>query len=219
VEAKKEGEQILGSVTDTGIGLEPEVLEKIFDPFFTLKEVGKGTGLGLSTTHGIVEDHRGVIRVLSRPGAGTTFKIYLPSTQVQKVEKVRRGKGLSLGNGQKVMIVDDEPQSLDILVHMAEHLGYAPIPFNSPLEALKAYREQAPEVVLMDRNMPGMDGVTCIKKIVEMDPGARIIIVSGYEPSGPDGIDETVHRLIKGYIVKPCRMESLSNGIAKALQN
>ena len=70
----------------------------------------------------------------------------------------------------------------------------------------------------MDRNMPGMNGVTCAKEILEVDPEARIIIVSGYEPTGPDGIEESVHRLIKGYIVKPCRMESLGDGIQRALQ-
>lgn len=219
VEARREGEQILVSVGDTGTGMEPEVLEKIFDPFFTLKEVGKGTGLGLSTTHGIVEDHKGVIRVFSRPGAGTTFKIFLPPVQVQKSAKVQQGKRFTVGHGQKVMIVDDEAQSLEILVHMTKELGYETIPFSSPLEALKAYKEHAPEVVLMDRNMPGMDGITCVKKIVELDPGARILIVSGYEPSGPDGIEESVHQLIKGYLVKPCRMEALSNGISKALQS
>jgi signal transduction histidine kinase/ActR/RegA family two-component response regulator len=219
VDARREGDRILVSVTDTGIGMEPEVLEKIFDPFFTLKEVGKGTGLGLSTTHGIVEDHKGVIRVFSRPGAGTTFKIYLPAMDIQKAQRAQGEQRFTAGNGQKVMIVDDEPQSLEVLVHMTRELGYQTIPFSNPLEALKGYAEHAPEVVLMDRNMPGMDGITCIKKIIGMDPKARIIIVSGYEPTGPDGVEESIQRLIKGYIAKPCRMELLSKGISKALKD
>ena len=214
----REGDRLVISVTDTGMGMEQDVLGKIFDPFFTLKEVGKGTGLGLSTTHGIVEDHKGVVRVFSKPGEGTTFKIYLPALDLEKVIKPEFEKRLIFGKGQKVMIVDDELPALEALVAMTSQLGYNSLPFSDPLVALKEYSAIGPELVLMDRNMPGLDGISCIREIVQMDRNARILIVSGYEESGPDGIEENVKALIKGYITKPCRIEELSIGISRALK-
>jgi YesN/AraC family two-component response regulator len=86
-----------------------------------------------------------------------------------------------------------------------------------PMDALKTYSEIAPDVVLMDRGMPKMDGVTCARRIVERDPLARIIIVSGYEETGPNGIDANAKHLIKGYLTKPCKMEDLSEAISRVL--
>ncbi len=218
VKAGREGDQLLISVSDTGIGMEQEVLGKIFDPFFTLKEVGKGTGLGLSTTHGIVEDHKGVIQVFSKPGAGATFRIFLPALQVEKVQKPDLERRVIFGNGQKIMIVDDEVPALEALVAMIEKLGYQGVPYSNPIEALKDYASVSPDLVLMDRNMPGLDGISCIREVLKMDPDANILIVSGYEEYGPDGIGESIKSMIKGYIIKPCRIEELSIGIAKALE-
>jgi signal transduction histidine kinase/ActR/RegA family two-component response regulator len=217
VKAGREGDQLVMSVSDTGTGMKQEVLEKIFDPFFTLKEVGKGTGLGLSTSHGIVEDHKGVIQVFSKLGSGTTFKIFLPALQVEKVTKPDPEKRIILGNGQKIMVVDDELPALEALVAMIDHLGYRSFPFSNPLDALEEYKKISPDLVLMDRNMPGVDGITCIREILEMDPNARFLIVSGYEDSGPDGIGEGIRAVIEGYIIKPCRVEELSIGISRAL--
>jgi signal transduction histidine kinase/ActR/RegA family two-component response regulator len=217
ITAGREGDQLVVSVSDTGIGMEQEVLGKIFDPFFTLKEVGKGTGLGLSTTHGIVEDHKGVIRVFSEPETGTTFKIYLPALQVEKLPKPDLEKRIIPGKGQKVMIVDDEDPALQALVAMVDQLAYRSLPFSNPVDALKEYAGLSPDLVLMDRNMPMIDGITCIREILQMDPNARILIVSGYEECGPDGIGEGVKSMIKGYIIKPCRIEELSVAMSQAL--
>jgi CheY-like chemotaxis protein len=121
------------------------------------------------------------------------------------------------GKGQKVLIVDDERPALDALTYLSMSLGYEVIPVEEPMEALKNYEKWSPDVVLMDRNMPEMNGSTCIKEIVKIDPTARIIVVSGYDGSGPDGIDEDVRRLIKGYLTKPFKLGELSNAISKAL--
>ena len=213
---KKDGSVVL-VVSDTGIGMDEETLEKIFDPFFTLKEVGKGTGLGLSTVHGIIEEHKGSISVSSAPGKGATFRIAMPCVRPEVVEDMEAGREIILGRGQKVLIVDDERPALDALAAIINKLGYQAIPMERPTDALDTYHEIAPDVVLMDRGMPKMDGMTCARMIVEKDPAAKIIIVSGYEETGPNGIEENAKSLIKGYLTKPCRMEELSQMISRAL--
>jgi two-component system, cell cycle sensor histidine kinase and response regulator CckA len=217
VEAKRKGNKVLAVVSDTGIGMDEEIVEKIFDPFFTLKEVGKGTGLGLSTVHGIVEEHKGTISVSSKPGKGAVFKIFFPYVEPKGSEKVEPAREIIPGKGEKILIVDDERPALDALAAICKKLGYETLPVEKPLEALQNYSEWDPDVVLMDRGMPKMDGITCARKIVEKDPKARIIMVSGYEESGPNGIDESTKHLIKAYITKPCGMGELSQAISRAL--
>lgn len=218
VEAKRYRGKVVTVVSDTGHGMDQETMEKIFDPFFTLKDVGKGTGLGLSTTHGIIEEHKGGITVSSRPGRGTAFKITLPAINASPsmVEEVR--KHISYGEGQTILIVDDERATLDALTHLTNSLGYKAIAFEKPGEALENYRRLSPDLVLMDRSMPEMDGAACIEKIIKMDRNARIVIVSGYEESGPDGIDDEIRTRIKGYLTKPCGIEELSLAISQALK-
>lgn len=217
IEAKRLGNQVMASVSDTGIGMAPEVVEKIFDPFFSLKDVGKGTGLGLSTTHGIVEEHKGFIRVFSRPDRGTTFRIFFPYCEPEYLKSEETEEEMIRGKGQKVLIVDDELPSLEALVNLTRGLGYKAISAGSAMEAVRNYRQWAPDVVLMDRNMPEMDGIACIKEIMRHDPEARILIVSGYEQDGPNGIDQDIKSLIKGYLTKPCGMKDLSRGLSQAL--
>ena len=217
VEARRKGNKVLAVVSDTGIGMDEETVEKIFDPFFTLKEVGKGTGLGLSTVHGIVEEHKGTISVTSKPGKGAAFRVSLPYAEPQGSVKVEPAREIIPGKGEKVLIVDDERPALDALAAICKKLGYEAIPVEKPLDALQNYKEWDPDVVLMDRGMPKMDGITCARKIVEKDPEAKIIIVSGYEESGANGIDESAKNLIKGYVTKPCGMGELSQAISRAL--
>ena len=218
IEAKRRKDKIVVTVSDTGYGMDEETLEKIFDPFFTLKDVGKGTGLGLSTTHGIVEEHKGSISVSSKPGVGTTFKIVLPWSEPETLEKSEPQKQIVFGKGQKILIVDDERPTLEALTHLANSLGYIAVAFDNPREALNKYKKLAPDLVLMDRSMPEMDGTACINEIMKIDRNARIIIVSGYEESGPDGIDDEIKTQIKGYLTKPCGLEEISLTISQALE-
>jgi signal transduction histidine kinase/ActR/RegA family two-component response regulator len=218
IEANKKGNKVIASVTDTGIGMDEETMEKIFDPFFTLKEVGKGTGLGLSTVHGIIEEHQGSISVTSKPGKGSTFRVCLPYAEGARIDRHEAPKEIKFGKGERVLIVDDERPALDALAAMTRKLGYAVIPVSKALDALSTYDTWRPDVVLMDRSMPKMDGMTCAKKIMEKDPDAKIVMVSGYEDTGPNGISSEVRKLIKGYITKPCSAAELSEIIAKALQ-
>jgi len=218
IEARKRGDKVVATISDTGHGMDKETLGKIFDPFFTLKEVGKGTGLGLSTTHGIVEQHNGSISVKSAPGQGTTFTIRFPLVKAEKLKEPKPQKDLVLGKGQKVLIVDDERPALEALTNLTKSLGYETISVDRPVAALKNYKKWSPDVVLIDRSMPQMDGSTLIKEILKIDPKAKIIIVSGYDGSGPDGIDEDLRSLIMGYLTKPFKVEKLSRAITKALE-
>jgi len=217
VEAMRKGDTVWAVVSDTGIGMDEKTMEKIFDPFFTLKEVGKGTGLGLSTVLGIVQEHKGSITVSSKLNKGTTFRISFPCAERDNVERVGLVKEIVPGKGEKILIVDDEKPALDAMTAICKKLGYEAIAVEKPLDALRKYSEWNPDVVLMDRGMPKMDGVMCARKIVEKDPDARIIMVSGYEESGPNGIDESTKTLIKAYITKPCGMGELSQAISQAL--
>jgi signal transduction histidine kinase/CheY-like chemotaxis protein len=219
IEAKRQKDKVVATVADTGHGMDKETLEKIFDPFFTLKDVGKGTGLGLSTTHGIVEKHKGAISVRSTPGKGTVFTVSFPLVDGKAIEATESRRKILIGKGQKVLIVDDEPPVLEALTNLTNSLGYQAIAVDRSRKAVENYGKWGPDVVLMDRNMPEMDGITCIKEILKKDPGARIVIVSGYNDSGPNGIDEDARRLIKGYLVKPCGLEALSQALFEALES
>ena len=217
VEARKRNNRVIAIVSDSGHGMDKETMDQIFDPFFTLKDVGKGTGLGLSTTHGIVEQHKGSISVSSKQGKGTKFTIYLPFGKTESSQRPEPPKKIIMGKGQKVLIIDDDPPALEALTNLTKGLGYKAISVDRPVEALDNYSKWSPDIVLMDRNMPEMDGLSCIKQIMKTDPNARIIIVSGYEDSGQDGIDDNIRSLIKGYLTKPCGTEELSQMLSQAL--
>jgi PAS domain S-box-containing protein len=218
IEAKKRADKVIAVVSDTGHGMDKETVEKIFDPFFTLKEVGKGTGLGLSTSHGIIQQHKGTVSVTSGLGKGTTFEISLPFGKAEEIQEPESERDIILGKGQKVLIVDDELPTLDALTHLTNRLGYKAIPVDRAVEALNNYRKWEPDIVLMDRNMPEMDGISCIKEIMGMDPKARVVIISGYEETGANGIDDNIRNLIKGYLVKPCGAEELSLMLSRVLE-
>ncbi len=217
IKAKKLKNRIMASVSDTGHGIDKDVMDKIFDPFFTLKDVGSGTGLGLSTTHGIIEQHKGTITVSSKPGMGTTFQINLPATKGKPVQESEPPDEIVMGKEQKILIVDDEPPVLDSIAGLVEKLGYRAIPVDKSTEALNHYKKWSPDVVLIDRSMPELDGVACLKRLIATDPMAKIIILSGYDDSGPDGIDDDVKKMIKGYLTKPCGTKELSRAISRVL--
>ncbi|MBW1857801.1 MAG: response regulator, partial [Deltaproteobacteria bacterium] len=183
IEAKKDTEKVMVTISDTGCGMDEEIVKNIFDPFYTTKNIGEGTGLGLSITHGIIEEHTGTVSVSSQPNKGTKFTISFPiaekfvQTESESPLKIRHGKG------QKVLIVDDEPEVLKSLENMVKSIGYEVDSAGSGNKALEHYKTYKPDVVLLDWKMPVMDGETCAKKILKNDPAARIVIISGYQES------------------------------------
>ncbi len=217
MEAKKEGEKALVIIADTGEGMDKDTQERCFDPFFTTKEVNKGTGLGLSTTYGIVKEHGGDIHVYSEMGQGTTFKLYFPLTSSDMRIPEESSAKIVRGKGEKVLVVDDEREMCRVMEELLKRLGYKAAYVRSGNSAIEKYKSWRPDVVLLDRNMPEMDGVSCSEKIMDYDPNAKILIISGYDQDGPSGINGEKKRLIKGYLTKPIEMGRLSEELAQVL--
>jgi len=215
IKAVQEGRRILVTVSDDGEGMGKETVEKCFDPFFTTKPIGKGTGLGLSTTYGIIKSHEGLISVESQSKKGTTFKIHFPLVAGKEEHTLEDEPSLVRGDGQLVLVVDDEPEILNAMNELLEYLGYKPEFASSGTEGLDKYKECKPDAVLMDINMPEMDGIACIEEILNYDPRAKISIISGYELDGINGLGQKTQESIQDYLPKPVGLSDLSVLLAK----
>jgi PAS domain S-box-containing protein len=201
----KMGRYVVMNVTDSGLGIPPEIIDKIFDPFFTTKEVGKGTGLGLSSVVAIVKSHEGFLNVYSEPGRGTTFKVYLPALDISSdTEKQLSGKLFSLrGNGEMVLLVDDELSILNITSQTLQTFGYRVLTATDGAKALAAYMENQNDiaVVLTDMSMPIMDGAAFIRTLIRFDPAIKIIAASGLDADG--GVINVSTFGAKHFLTKP----------------
>jgi len=205
----KAGKALL-SVSDTGQGMDRETIEKCFDPFFTTKPMGQGTGLGLSTSYGIVKSHEGLISVFSEPGKGSTFNLSFPLAQSEAVTETESARLISRGSGEVIMVIDDDEEILKAMQDLLEGIGYKPILANGGKAGLEQYAKVNPAAVLLDINMPVMDGFICAEKLLDLDPEARIAFVSGYEMNGLNGLKDRVKTSIKGYLTKPVEVYRLS---------
>jgi PAS domain S-box-containing protein len=175
------GKYVRLSVHDTGSGIPPTVLERIFDPFYTTKEVGVGTGLGLSLVHGIVTDLGGGIDVDSRVGGGTTFTVYLPWSDSAAVPAAVED-GVPVGSGETILIVDDEEPLVRLGEEMVAGLGYEPVGFTSSVAALAAVRDHPDRfhAVLSDEAMPDMTGSELAAQIRAIRPDIPIVLMTGF---------------------------------------
>lgn len=169
------------SVTDTGPGMEPEVMERIFDPFFTTKRTGEGTGLGLSVVHGIVKNHGGIIEVVSEPGQGTTFHVYLPRVDSELALEPLEESVLLPGQG-RVLFVDDELPLAEIGREMLQGFGFEVVVRTSSIEALEAFRFRPGDfdLVVTDHFMPNMNGLDLAREMLDIRPGMPIILCTGF---------------------------------------
>jgi PAS domain S-box-containing protein len=218
IEARREADRALMVVSDTGFGMDKETREKCFDPFFTTKEVNKGTGLGLSTTYGIVKEHGGEIQVHSELGRGTTFTLSFPIDRSGELITPEQEQELPRGDGQKILIVDDESEVCKLMIELLTGIGYLADSVNTGRAAINKYHSWHPDAVLLDRNMPEMDGISCGEKIMEFDPNAKIVIISGYDEHGPIALDSERKKFIRGYLTKPIDMNKLSSILAQLFE-
>jgi two-component system, cell cycle sensor histidine kinase and response regulator CckA len=198
------GPYVVISVTDTGMGIPPEILDKIFEPFFTTKDQGKGTGLGLSTVNGIVKNHNGFINVYSEQGKGTTFKVYLPAAHpAETTDSGDEEHPLTRGNGELVLVVDDEDIVRDVTKRTLESYGYTVLTAINGEDALKLYGSYTREVALVisDVMMPVLDGRELIKEIRSNNGDVRIIATSGLTTE--ERVAELENLGVNGYLSKP----------------
>jgi PAS domain S-box-containing protein len=178
----KPGPYVVITVADTGTGIAPEVLDRIFEPFFTTKEPGKGTGLGLATVQGIVKNHHGFIEVQSEIGKGTQFRIHLPAQERKTSPGADETQpALPPGNGELVLVVDDEAAIRQIARATLESYGYRVITANDGAEAVALYEQKQAEIkaVVLDSMMPLMDGAATARALRDIAPNVRIVGVSG----------------------------------------
>jgi len=204
------GDYVVVAVKDSGHGIAPEVINRIFEPFFTTKPAGRGTGLGLALVHSVVVEHKGYLEVKSELGQGTQFTVWMPQirAEIGPVE-VKRNE-LPRGEGQAVLVVDDEPEVLAALEEMLATLGYEPSGYRNGREALDAVRAEPKrfEAVVSDEVMPELTGTQLAIELRRIDPTLPILIASGYGGSGFEAraLAAGVNRVIK----KPYRMSEIA---------
>ncbi|NOQ96071.1 MAG: response regulator [Desulfobacterales bacterium] len=219
-ETIEEGDYAMVTVSDTGVGIPSEDIEKIFEPFYTKKVMGRsGTGLGMAVVWGTAKDHKGFIDVQSSEGKGTTFTLYFPITR-QKLAK--RQSLVSIedyrGNGAAIIVVDDVKEQREIASGMLRELGYSVTSFPSGLEAVGHMRNNSADLLVLDMIMdPGIDGLDTYKRILQLHPGQKAIIVSGF--SETERVREAQRLGARSYIKKPYTLDELGVAVRAALDN
>jgi PAS domain S-box-containing protein len=214
------GEWIALSVSDTGVGIRPEVLPHLYEPFFTTKDVGEGTGLGLAQAYGIVKQHEGFIDVETEVGHGTTFTIYLPRLAVQKEEtREEVAEEMPRGHGETVLVVEDEPQVLGVCKAMLEHLGYQVLTAPTGSQALELYDQHGEEIalVLADMMMPQMGGVELYHVLRSRNPEAKVVVMTGYPLMGAEG-EALLEQGIVDWMQKPVDFAHLAQSVSRVLE-
>jgi len=214
------GEWIALSVSDTGVGMSPEVLAHLYEPFFTTKEVGEGTGLGLAQVYGIVKQHEGFIDVETEVERGTTFIMYLPPLAVRQEPPGEEGpQEMPRGQGETVLVVEDEPQVLGACRAMLEHLGYRVLTAPSGSQALDLYDQHREEIalVLADMVMPQMGGVELFQALRSRDADAKMVVMTGYPLAGVEG-RALLQQGIVDWIQKPVDLVHLAQLVSGALE-
>jgi len=211
------GHHLKISVTDTGIGMHEEILESIFEPYFTTKEKGEGTGLGLSVVHGIIKRYGGEITVESKPGKGSTFSVYLPTMTSDVEEKSTELSEIATGN-ERILLVDDEPTITKMCAYMLGHLGYSITTRTNGLEALELFRHKpdAFDLVITDMTMPYLTGDQLAFEILKIRPGIPIILCTGYSKKISEAKAKNIG--IKAFIMKPIIQRELANTIRRVLE-
>jgi PAS domain S-box-containing protein len=205
-------------VSDTGHGMNPETLKRIFDPYFTTKEVGQGTGLGLSVVDSVVREHGGAITVKSVPDAGTTFEVYFPIIVDRKISSEETEKAAPLGKG-RILFVDDETMVTEATKSNLENLGYKVQTENDPVRALARFEAEpySFDLVITDMSMPKITGLQLSRKISQIREDLPIILITGFSDLLDDhnlleyGIRKVIHKPIRKVILA----QAISNILTK----
>ncbi|MGO8881211.1 MAG: ATP-binding protein, partial [Desulfomonilaceae bacterium] len=214
----KPGAYVLMSVSDTGHGMDKETLGRMFEPFYTTKEVGKGTGLGLAMVYGVVTQHDGQVRCYSEPGHGTTFRIYLPALVAEK-DQLETGKheAMPTDGTETILLVDDGEFLRDLGKTMLEESGYRVLTAANGKEALGLYTRERERIslVILDLVMPGMGGNQCLEELLKIDPKVRVLIASGFVADSQ--ITQALEMGARGSLDKPYKMEEMLQAVCEVL--
>lgn len=206
------GEYAVLRVEDDGHGIDPEHIERIFEPFYTSKKLGRsGTGLGLAIVWNAVQDHDGYIDVHSGPD-GTTFELYFPTTRAPATERGQSALGALLGQGERVLVVDDEPQQRAIACKMLRQLGYQPEAVPSGEAAIEYVKARPVDLLVLDMIMdPGIDGRQTYEQIARLRPGQKAIIASGYAETEDVRVAQSLGA--GEYLKKPYTLDKLGRSV------
>ncbi len=205
------------TVADTGVGMDKDVKEKIFDPYFTTKENGKGTGMGLSVVHGIVKSAGGSIHVYSEPDKGTEFHVYLPVVKSSSAQQEIQTKESIPGGTERILLVDDEEAIVTMEKQLLERLGYQVVSRTSSVEALEAFRADSDkfDLVITDMAMPNMSGDKLASELIRVRSDIPILLCTGFSEQIPE--EKAAALGIKGLLMKPIIKRGLSKMIREVL--
>mgnify|MGYP001552498989 CR=1 FL=1 len=212
----KAGAYLRLTVSDNGHGMDQATLERIFDPFFTTKRQGEGTGLGLAIVQGVVVNHDGAIRVSSRPEEGTKFELYFPRTE-RRATLSTPAIPPATGEGQEILVVDDEPSVAEFAASRLKHFGYRPVLFRDPREALEAFNATPSRfaVVVTDLTMPHLTGLELINQVRSVRPLVPAVVLTGY---GREEIREKIAELpCCMLLAKPFSGEELAHALSQVI--
>ena len=215
----KAGPHVAVQVADSGTGIPVEILDKIFDPFFSTRPLGQGTGLGLATTLGIVKGHGGTIQVNSEPGRGTRFKLFLPAIPSAQDHPTQAEQALlPTGNGELVLVADDESAIREMARLALESYGYRVVLAADGTEGVAVCAQQTREVkvAVVDMMMPFLDGPATVRALKRLNPALKLIGISGVmDPAKAGGVAPAE---VQAFLTKPFSAQQLVKAVHDALQ-
>ncbi len=214
----REGQHVLMSIADTGIGMDESVLARAFEPFFTTKAPGSGSGLGLAMVHGIMRDHQGDVHLKSAPGQGTAVTCFFPSVEPQDASSDQATPAVPRGNGERILFVDDEPGLGEVGKRRLTSLGYDVTVASDPMKALEIARTDAKgfDLVITDYSMPRMSGLVLARSLLSVLPNVKIVLLTGFLDDLPD--EKLVEAGVRRVIKKPVTGADLGILVAQTLK-
>ncbi len=210
------GEYVQLTVKDTGVGMTPDVMKRVFEPFFTTREVGKGTGMGLAVVYGIVKDLQGTITVESAPGVGSAFRVFLPKVQAEALKEEAHTAQISRGT-ERILFIDDEEMLTEWGKATLKRLGYTVTAMNNSKEALNTFSSDPSrfDLVITDHTMPGITGVQIAREFLKLRPDIPIILCTGH--SETVSADVAKEAGIREYLMKPLARQELAEAVRRVL--